>query len=79
MAPKHHAGKPDIGAWLDAPLPEAADWVEDAVADVDLEPVFAVCEVRDEAVVGRIVVDLRPTPPGPNETDKCPVPMLVVT
>ena len=62
---------------MEAPDPAAA--VADAVTDVDFEPVAAVGEVWDEAVVGRMVVDLRPIPPGPNETDEWPVPMFVTT
>jgi hypothetical protein len=67
-------------AWgVDAPPLRAADCVAEAVADVDFDPVSAVCVEWVTAVVGRIVVDFRPTPPGPNDTDGCPEPMLVVT
>ena len=59
----------------DAVLSRPEDWVADAlIAEVDLDPLLAVC---DDAVVGTIVVDLSPTPPGPKET--LSVPMVMVT
>ena len=78
MVTRHQTDKPDIGMRSTASLPEAIDCVAEVVADVDFDPVFAVCNACAEAVVGTSVVDFRPTPPGPNETDECPVPIFVV-
>jgi len=58
-----------MGIFDDAELSVVADCVAEAAEaeDVDLEALSAE-EDEAGAVAGAMVVDFRPTPPGPNET-----------
>ncbi len=67
-----------MSIFVDAELSVVAGGVAEAAeaGDVDLEPLSAVDNAAG-AVTGAMVVDFRPTPPGPKET--LSVAMVVVT
>jgi hypothetical protein len=62
---------------LDAPLPLVSVCVAATLFDEEPDPACAVC-VAIAPVAGRIVVDFRPIPPGPKETDEWSAPIDVV-